>query len=624
MRLSPSCFALVWVLAAAGLSLGATTDARFGFVGTGGKPMAQKFGLPYYALEGNYAVGPVFSSVDSLNDPPPGHKVLRKVAKLNVRNDGLGQSNAEFEAALGAYAAALATWNASLRLTSKPKFAWYEPDARALAAAESLHVIATIRREKTRNPQVTGTVWEIGNEPNLFPAISPARYAEVYARYHRFIKREDPSARVAIGPFFVRETGMDLVPLLRETLAAQLELRVRAQLTDVSTSVADVLAALVHADLWATVSSRILATGTVHYLDSVLAALDPSIRPDVVSLHVYPFDDRAPAQTQADVKRVLDSLALAIQGRLQARGATPPVWITEFGNIDPALGEDQAAAKASGLIDVFEANSRFGMWFYYKGTGFDMQLAGLPGISPPLTRLARDAEFNPLDGDFPCGRLNAIGRLYYLRATGSPCAEKAGFVGDSTRHAPGDGMLPVTLRVRLRRAEVDTVKLTVARKHGTIEAAQYSALPQTLVFAPGDTARDVTVTWKGAKSGDLTFVLRDAVNGGLGPDSLHTIVARFDEADPSALAARPGEAPKFKLAGSTLEILAPETMDFRVRVYDLSGHLLGTARKSVPAGGSRLSLDEIFLKAALRSGLHFVEVSVPAFDHATFHSWMRK
>src|SRR5665213_1048235 len=102
----------------------ATSDVRFGFVGTGGEAFSEKFKVPYYTLEGNYpSSGTLFSSVDPNNDPPAGHKVVREVAKLNVRNDTLGQTNAQFQTAFQAYIQSLATWYL-IHAGSKPQFTW--------------------------------------------------------------------------------------------------------------------------------------------------------------------------------------------------------------------------------------------------------------------------------------------------------------------------------------------------------------------------------------------------------------------------------------------------------------------------------------------------------------------
>lgn len=68
-------------------------DDAFGLAGTGGKAFAARFGLRYHTLEGNYTAtsGTLFHSTDPAQDPDPGFSVVREVAKLNVRNDGLGE-----------------------------------------------------------------------------------------------------------------------------------------------------------------------------------------------------------------------------------------------------------------------------------------------------------------------------------------------------------------------------------------------------------------------------------------------------------------------------------------------------------------------------------------------------
>jgi hypothetical protein len=395
-------------------------DARFGFVGTGGKPFAQKFGLPYYALEGNYdsANGSVFSSVNPANDPDSGFKVLRKVAKLNVRIDALGQSNAQFQAGFEAFAQALTAWyNTSGTRPGKPQYTWYAPDANALAAAESLQIIQTIRREKQKSPAVTGTVWEIGNEPNFFPALLPAQYAALYANYHRIIKREDSTAKIAFGPLFIRETGEDLKPMTREVVATKLTsggalaLLGQAKFDSLVADLTD-----------STLFKRVFALGTASWVSQAFAALPPNVRPDYISLHVYPYDDRAPTLTKSVIQTRVDSLVTAL---LVITGGKP-VWITEFGNVNPSLSVSAVSSAMSDLIDVFTANAGIGNLFYYKATGADKQLdflADLGASGVPLTRLATDSAFSPANGEFSCNQLNAIGKMYYLRAVGETCVD---------------------------------------------------------------------------------------------------------------------------------------------------------------------------------------------------------
>lgn len=405
---------------ASGATAPSASDARFGFVGTGGKAFALKFGVPYYALEGNYtfSTGALFSSVHPDNDPPPGHKVLRKVAKLNVRTDSLGQSDAQAQAAFEAYGQQLVGWySINGARPPKPLLSGFIPNASALAAAESSQIVATIRREKQLVPPVTGTVWEIGNEPNFFPAIQPTQYAAIYANYHRIIKAEDSTAKVAFGPLFILETGADFKPMTRELLTSKF----------VNAGALALLGQSRFDSLMATIDSvltdHIFKLGTAEYARQAFAALPPDVRPDYLSLHVYPYDDRLPLQTKTDIQVAVNTLVSELAGITGGK----PVWITEFGNINPALNAGEVAAKMSELIDVLTSNAGIGNLFYYKATGSATLefLAGFGAGAPanPLTRLSIDSAFSPVDGNFSCSELSEIGQMYYQSVVGVACTD---------------------------------------------------------------------------------------------------------------------------------------------------------------------------------------------------------
>jgi hypothetical protein len=255
----PSSNAAVTAGAEAGT---ASVDSRFGLVGTGGAAFAGKFGFRYYTLEGNYAAdkGTLFSSVDPSQDPPPGFSVVREVAKLNVRTDGLGQSNAQFQTQFNRYGKDLAAWylTPAWARGAKPVFAWYHPDAEALAQAESLQIAATVRRERARTPAITGTVWEIGNEPNLFPAITPGEYAAIFTAYRRIIKAQDPGAQVAMGALFLPEPAEDIQAKVGEELKSRLRAELETAGYFPALDKAGLFLPLV-GDLQATLFSRILA-----------------------------------------------------------------------------------------------------------------------------------------------------------------------------------------------------------------------------------------------------------------------------------------------------------------------------------------------------------------------------
>lgn len=403
----------------------AAVDARFGLVGTGGAAFAAKFGLTYYTLEGNYAAdkGTVFSSVDPANDPAAAFSVVREVAKLNVRNDGLGETNAQFQAKLNQYAKDLASWYVlpSWARGSKPVFAWYNPNAPALIHAESLQIVETIRREKARNPVITGTVWEIGNEPNFFPAITPAQYAAIFENYSRVIKAEDPTATVAMGAIFLPELAEDLKARFSEELETQMRAQLQAAGMYNTLNSLGVFPNLV-ADVRNTVLSRTLSMPAREYLRQTLEAT--TARPDLITVHAYPYDDRVPFLDSAALKNIVDTTAagladlMASKGIAAIHGGGAAIWITEFGNIEQGLDADQVAERSSRMTGFFLSDSRFGRWFHYKPTGSDDQFALFSSGPAPLTRLAAEPGFAPADGNFPCSQLNAVGLAYWRASHG--------------------------------------------------------------------------------------------------------------------------------------------------------------------------------------------------------------
>ncbi len=407
-------------------------DTRFGFVGTGGMSFAAKYHLPYFTLEGNYSTGKgtTFSSVDPENDPKPGFKVIREVAKLNVRTDALGESNLQFQTKLSQFTKDLASWyiTPSWGRGKKPTFPWYAPNAAALIQAESLQIVSTIRREKSSNPQVTGTVWEIGNEPNLFPAILPAEYAAIFSNYYRVIKREDPLAKVAMGSLFVPEVAQDLKARFAEDLEAKMKTELATAGLYNTLVALGVFSNLVN-DVKNTVLSRALAQSSREYLNQIFQAT--SAKPDLITLHFYPYHDRAPFPDSANQALVIDTTVTGITNLMtslsvnrqldtafaptysvnqKSRGA---IWITEFGNIEQGISADSSAKKMKSLVHQFQSHSHIGAWLYYKSTGQDEQFALFSSGAAPLTRLALDPIFAPSTGDFKCDKLNIIGLTYW-------------------------------------------------------------------------------------------------------------------------------------------------------------------------------------------------------------------
>jgi hypothetical protein len=582
----------------------AAPDARFGLVGTGGAAFAARFGFRYYTLEGNYAEGKgaVFSSVDPANDPAAGFSVVREAAKLNVRTDALGQTNAQFQAKLNQYAKDLAVWymTPSFLRGAKPAFVWYSPNAAALVQAESLQIVETIRREKARSPAITGTVWEIGNEPNLFPAITPAEYAALFTGFARVIKGEDAAAQVAMGSLFLPEPSTDLKAKFGEELEGKMRVELQAAGYYNTLNSSGVFTNLVN-DVKNTLLARMLALPAREYLRQTLAALPAGTpHPDILSLHAYPYDDRAPFQDSAALQGILDTTFAGIRAMAGTFGdqmGGAPIWITEFGNIEQGLDENQVAGRMRQLLGAFSSDSAVAMWFHYKSTGSDDQFALFSSGPAPLTRLAVDAAFSPASGDFSCARLNAVGREYWRASHGGgECSDP---VPDPIPDPVPDPVItPVTLVDSLRPAILNA-EASALNAAGSIgwgwEKAPAPALPSQGMLAMLEIYRDTASVplvkadslpgsaWKpqvGAGSGPIW--VRVKVSDGEGRSSFWSAWRLLNwEAAPSALST--GRAQSRAKVSPSITGKVAAAIRFRDGIeYDANGRSLGRVPAFAP------------------------------------------
>ncbi|HVJ18357.1 MAG TPA: hypothetical protein VM686_23215, partial [Polyangiaceae bacterium] len=277
------------------------------------------------------------------------------------------------------------------------------------------------------------------------------------------IKREAPDMKVALGAFFAFEfMPEDARDRVAELIALKGEHETAGKLAGLNAarsyfaalgSPASVILAGLHQ--WGTYAgsratrdtknllfTRFFSRTTVQYFSEVMDALPEDVAPDVVSFHVYPADF-ATRLSFDDINDTIDELAdnlnrVAYEKR---RGVYPPpmctgdycslagpsIMITEMGNINPYINEQELAyrlyfttehlASYLGLVDS---------WFWYKPVGHDAQfqlLEGQTGIAPPHTRLVSDPAYvlPPFPGKVPCSALNYMGHLYYYLANDAFC-----------------------------------------------------------------------------------------------------------------------------------------------------------------------------------------------------------
>jgi hypothetical protein len=129
---------------------------------------------------------------------PNGIRVIREVAKLEHRLDDLGMSNNDFENRLLRFFMKSFSHHAKTLLMGDPLGAidWWEPDHEALVEAEQYQIWQKLSEIRTWSGVET-TWWEVGNEPNLWPPITPKEYANIFSSYYNTIKANPQGSEFA-------------------------------------------------------------------------------------------------------------------------------------------------------------------------------------------------------------------------------------------------------------------------------------------------------------------------------------------------------------------------------------------------------------------------------------------
>lgn len=135
----------------------------------------------------------------------------------------------------------------------------------------------------------TEPIFEIANEPNLFPYLSPETYAIYYKLWHDEIKKVEPNAKIMIGGLWIYE---GLPKMITNALSFL----------------------------------NIKGTDTVKYLKDFLYLLELKYHPDILNLHFYPYVDK---YKTLDIDGHFKNLE-----KIMNISKFKEVWITEFGNIN--------------------------------------------------------------------------------------------------------------------------------------------------------------------------------------------------------------------------------------------------------------------------------------------------
>lgn len=426
-----------------------------GFIGEGEKEFAQKFGFRYYGLYGvqNDPGNPTsVHSLNEANDPPPGKNVIRKVAQLNHRQDGLGYTAVQFQESLKAFAQRRASWYANpFWWWSAPQYSWWSPDPGNLLKNERREIRNTINRDRLRGSR--SNIWEIGNEPNLFPFMEPAAYARIFELYYREIKAMDPDARIALGSFFMPELipddARDYIGHLIMIKGSEEYDKAVDSWWNKQKEYAGAAAwtgtlglarwASLGLEKWGAYAAeraardvknmlmrKLFGRSSAQYFQEVLNALPPDITPDLISVHPYmgDFKKRYPASNLLDImeRSIGEMRNHAASKRTyprycddgSCRQGGPGFFVTEFGNINPSMGEFDMADRMHQILHRFQSLGMQG-WLWYKPVGNDKQFEMFQGTVGgfPLTQLVRPGFQWDAARTIECADFNYLGQTYW-------------------------------------------------------------------------------------------------------------------------------------------------------------------------------------------------------------------
>ncbi len=261
---------------------------------------------------------------------------------------------------------------------------------RTIFAAEKGHIRNLV--DAARNAGEGEIHISIGNEPNVYPYLTPSDYAQAYKMYYDYIKGAG-------------EGQLDCQQCVVHNGAILL-----VRLTPSNTSLASLLIKASGQNV------KNYEDWTRQFLSS-LASLGGKV--DMFNVHLYDANLKVLEIKGAGIANDLIAGALGswrtdplvayprFFGIVQSFGyTTPRVWVDEFGIMDNSAGTDSKIASMTRMVNYFQSRPEIRKWFWYKVAGTDDKLSG---TSPFLKTLGIRTALDPT----PTG-------LYESEATDAP------------------------------------------------------------------------------------------------------------------------------------------------------------------------------------------------------------
>ncbi len=230
---------------------------------------------------------------------------------------------------------------------------------------EQSHIIKAIKAEGYE-----GGYWSIGYEPNWYPMLKPAQYAEFYTRYYNLIKKLDSDAKVMGPPILLTEAMKNFediawlfIPDLFQDFLGSLE--------DEFKNLINTYFKLANSKGWYR-----------EFLDH----LPSDVKMDVNDFHVFPIRSDFQTIEWDSLGFLMDDMANYMRDVTQV----DEVWVSEFGNIDRNRSEEQVAEMCRDFCQYFKFNTvGIQRWFWFLSKGhspfYDIPFAP----NPPITALLK-------------------------------------------------------------------------------------------------------------------------------------------------------------------------------------------------------------------------------------------
>lgn len=201
-------------------------------------------------------------------------------------------------------------------------------------------------------------VFEVGNEPNVYPYVPPDLYAWYYLRWRNEILRavavvNDNRPREAPVSAHFMPAGLWIFEGLPPVVLKALRARLR-------------IGSLV---LWPGI-----ITDTARYYREFVDALGgaPALCIDVGNLHFYPYIHRYAAYGEGNLDQHLKMLA-RLAAYVAERSSTGRVWLTEMGNINPYDDRRTADDVLTPIVTALQGNAvpEIDRWYWFMASGDD-------------------------------------------------------------------------------------------------------------------------------------------------------------------------------------------------------------------------------------------------------------